>query len=427
MAIYDIIIIGAGASGLFCAASFTKKIKGLLLEKNQSPAAKLLLSGSGQCNLTHRGDIRDFASRYGDNGSRIRPILYRLSNQALMDYFQKNGIPLITREDGKVFPKSLSAPQIADFLLARSRENGFSLKTGAPALEIRYAASSRLYTVIHPGGTEQAKHLVIACGGASYPQTGSDGSILPVLSHLAQDQGKKLEIVPQRPALTPVFVQDYPYGSLSGLSFPQIRATLRIKGEQGRLKREIQASGSLLLTHRGFSGPVILDHSRYVSSGDELSINYLPGLFPLDMQQKLKALLSGNHKQAQTVLCQYLNQEGSFFHTGFSRRFTELLCLRCGIDPRAKAASLSGGQLRRFIDLITQDVFRISGTGGFQWAMATAGGVALSQISVKTMECLDFPGLYMIGEVLDVDGDTGGYNLQFAFSSAFTASAGIKL
>lgn len=425
MAIYDVIIIGAGASGLFCSAVFSHKKKGLLLEKTKKPAAKLLLSGSGQCNLTHDGDIRDFVKKYGEKGNLLRPALYQFSNHSVMEWFRQGGIPLTVREDGKVFPASFRASDIASFLLKRSMENGFEPRYLSAASEISYSAASQLYTVKQQNRSDQTKYLVIACGGSSYPATGSDGSFLEILTAFSKGMGNPLEIVRPRPALTPVFPKQYPYGALSGLSFPYVSITLQAKGLQDGMKREIRASGSLLFTHHGFSGPVILDHSRYLWPGDLLTLSYLPGIPVLDMERRLKQHLSGNQKQAENALHSYLNHEGTYYHTEFSRRFVSLLCQRCGIDPHKKSASLSGSEIRDFLHLLTEDTFTVEKTGGFQTAMATAGGVSLNEINLKTMECKKYPRLFLIGEILDVDGDTGGYNLQFAFSSGYAASAEI--
>src|SRR5665647_3906247 len=136
MMIYDVVIVGAGASGLFSAASFKKKINGLILNNAKSPGTKLLMSGTGQCNFTKSGDIKNFIQHYGNNGLKIRKPLYKFSNQALIDYFEGNNIPTFEREDGKMFPKSLASKDIFDLLLLKLHQNGFSIKSSQSVINI---------------------------------------------------------------------------------------------------------------------------------------------------------------------------------------------------------------------------------------------------------------------------------------------------
>ncbi|QIB69660.1 NAD(P)/FAD-dependent oxidoreductase [Aminipila butyrica] len=399
---YDVIIIGAGAAGLFCAASYEVPVRGLILEKSPSAGRKLLMSGSGQCNLTHGGDIKDFVNHYGDKGGKIRSVLYKFNNQALRDFFESRGLPLAEREDGKVFPRSLSAKDVLKLLLDCGSQKGFQLACQQKVCRIEPVDGG--YTVFCEDEASNiqrrycCRKLVVAAGGCSYPTTGSDGSIFPLLAQLG------LEIVPPKPALVPIFVQDYPYGDLSGTSFTQ--AVVKIGG------KEIQ--GGLLLTHTGFSGPSILNLSRYTKTGGTLQINYFPGKSTEEIISGLKKNVPKSSKQAAHFLLEYVGTAGS-------KRFAETICQRAGVPCTAKASSLSGSQLKKLGELLSRDTFSISGTGGFNTAMATAGGGALTEIQLKNMECRKYPGLFLIGEVLDVDGDTGGYNLQFAWSSAYAA------
>ena len=124
--VYDILIVGGGAAGLFAAASAPARVKGLILDKAKAPGRKLLMSGAGQCNLTHGGSIKDFVSHYGDNGSKIRTALYKFSNESVKDFFENKGIPLIEREDGKIFPRSMDAKDVLDCLIREGQKNGFS-------------------------------------------------------------------------------------------------------------------------------------------------------------------------------------------------------------------------------------------------------------------------------------------------------------
>lgn len=298
----------------------------------------------------------------------------------------------------------------------------------AEITEIQYSPRTLLYTVKTKNTTNQTKNLIIAAGGRSYPQTGSDGSILDILKTFEETRDVSLQIVPMRPALVPVYVQEYPYSLLSGLSLSAVGITIHMRGPSENTKevpylekREIKAIGPLLFTHRGFSGPVVLDNSRYVQPGDTMILNYLPGVPPLEVEKRLKQRLNKNQKHFESVLYEYLNFEASYYNASFSRRFVRILCERCNVNSVLKSASIPWSQLREIIHLLTEDRFSVSGVGSYDQAMSTVGGISLEEIDPKTMECKKLPGLYFIGEILDVDGDTGGYNLQFAFSSAYAA------
>ena len=421
--IYDVIIVGAGASGLFAAASFKKKINGLLLNNAKSPGMKLLMSGAGQCNITNSGDIKNFMQHYGLNGLKIRKPLYKFNNQAVIDYLESKGILTFEREDGKVFPKSLSSKDVLDLLLSESMSNGFSLRNEQCVTTIGYADAvaadagypdagypDAVYTLTtQTGEIYQCKNLILATGGLSYPITGSDGSMLPVF------EGLDLKSTPCKTSLVPIFVEGYAFASLSGISFPDAIVTVQNHASQNHVYKEHTCKDGLLLTHKGFSGPAVLNISRFVSPGTDMAVNYLPSMDPLPFLSDLKSLISGNPKQISTVVHDYIeNLDGAL-----PKRFIDLICQAASIDPAAKAASISGKQLQSLVNKLTRDSYKISGTAGYQLAMCTSGGVALDEIDLNTFESKKYPHLYIIGEALDVDGDTGGYNIQFAFSSGY--------
>ena len=403
--IYDLIIIGAGAAGLFAAANTPAHWNVLLLEKERTPGQKLLLTGNGQCNLTNNRPIAEFLNCYGEKGKRLRPILFPFSNLALMAYFRENGLPLESRPDGKVFPASKNSRHVLDFFLTRCQEGGVEIRYESAVTEIIPQANGGMCPFRLTSEKSEiffTRHILVATGGASYPKTGSDGAFFSCLSALG------IDLIPHRPALTPVFVQTYPYAALSGISFSDCIVSIASKSG-GKC---IQGRGDLLLTHKGFSGPLILALSRYVAQGDKLTIHYLPEQTPDALRRTLLTAAQGNARQIVTLLESI---------TPLPRRFLEHICHRIpGVENR-KASGLSGKELGAVAALLTTDSYEISGTGGFSVAMATSGGVSLDEIDLRTMESRRYPGLYFAGEVLDVDGDTGGYNLQFAFSSAMAS------
>lgn len=395
---YHIVIIGGGAAGLYFAAQPGLSGPCIILEKTGTPGQKLLMSGGGQCNLTHDGSIKEFLSYYGENGSCIRSCLYKHNNIDVRNFFQRLGIPTVVREDGKVFPSSMDARQVVRQLLSAIEKNGISIfcHAGVTGIERRVDG----YLISSEAGTFRTENLIVATGGASYPSTGSDGTFFQVLK---RDLG--ISVITPRPALVPIYVEKYPFSSLSGVSIQNVQIKIQCH----------TFTGDILFTHRGLSGPVILNHSRSMKAGTGLEINFL---FPYTMDSsiaQMKQDFSGNHKTIET----YLSES---FH--LPRRFVEIISRQAGLSHR-KTSSLSGSEIRSLSQLLCRNRYSVSGTGGFRQAMITAGGVSCEEVNLRTMESKEYPGLYFIGEVLDIDGDTGGYNLQFAFSSAVAAASHI--
>ncbi|MGN0714366.1 MAG: NAD(P)/FAD-dependent oxidoreductase, partial [Anaerovoracaceae bacterium] len=390
-----------------------------LLEKTGRLGTKLLMSGAGQCNLTHGGNIKEFLSCYGKNGPRIRTCLYAHNNLAVCEFFESLGVKLTRREDGKIFPASMDSHEVRDALVRTAESGGVRIRTGCEITKIAsipygeippdVSCPSARYRLSTMDGTFwECRNLLITSGGCSYPSTGSDGEMLEILR-----RDLDLEIVPPVPALTPVFVENYPFAELSGISFPQAGITLRDRETSALL---FSASGSLLLTHRNFSGPVILNNSRSVKNGMGLEINFV---FPYTIDSilaRMKKDFSANPRHIEHWLAESY---------GLPKRFCEAAARESGLLGQ-KVSGLSGEQMRKMAETLSAWKFTVSGLAGFGQAMVTCGGVSLSELRLKTMEAKNHPGLYLAGEVLDIDGDTGGYNLQFAFASAAAAARALE-
>lgn len=410
---YDTIIIGAGASGLFCGCALDGK-NNLILEKGNRPGLKLLMAGSGQCNLTHGGSIKEFLTHYGSHGRNIRGVLQRHNNIELCRKMADWGVETFQREDGKIFPKSLKGRDVLDALI------------GNVQAEIQYNCTVESITQLddETGGFKVSttkeyyacNNIVVATGGASYPVTGSDGTFA---KKIAADMELQMEDL--RPALTPVFVENYPYGELSGISFKDIKISIERGGNDkspnaDNKKEANKAIGDLLFTFKNFSGPVIINNSRDMKTGDTLVINFL---YPLNYDGILGQFKKDFPKN-NTSPINYMIEK-----LGLPRRFAQLIASLLSIE-NMKVSQLTGAQMKMLASELTVKRFTISGLAGFKEAMATAGGILLSEVSTKTMEVKRYKGLYFIGEVLDIDGDTGGYNLQFAYSSACAAAEHIN-
>ncbi len=441
--IYDIVIVGAGAAGLFAASNIklSEGQRGLIINKAQKPGLKLLMSGAGQCNLTHAGDIRNYMTHYGTNGKKIRSILYNFNNSDTCNWFRDNGLQLMTRCDGKVFPESMDAKDVLNVLINKAEHNGFEILNNISVTEIApfvrdksavsgfekercayadpYIENNEGFDVLaetlHGGNAVirnyRCRTLIIACGGASYPVTGSDGSIFSVLRKAG------IEIAEPHPSLVPLNVEGYPYTEISGNAVRD--ACVSVYDGKQRRKNSPSLTGDILFTHKNFSGPAVLDISRYVKTGMTMEINWIPEISPEIIYTELNGMRNGCKKKIITVLNEYLTKRG------ISDAMIRLICNRAGIAADMKFSDLSGESLKKFIWLLTEDRFVISGTAGYRAAMATAGGVKLSEIDMNTMQSKKHKGLYFVGEVTDIDGDTGGYNIQYAFSSAYRAAESI--
>ncbi len=388
--IYPCIVIGAGAAGLFFGAVSENGNGGLVLEKKSRPAIKLMLSGNGQCNITHDGSIKDFIPCYGENGKRIRSCLYKYSNSSLMEFLRENDVPVTVREDGKVFPRSMKAHDIVNMLLRKTGDNGFSLLCSTEAKGIRRRADG-LWQVETPAACYLCRKLILAGGGCSYPGTGSDGSLLELLARDLQ-----IRVVTPHPALTPVNVCGYPYRCLSGISLKDVQLRVLRSG-----RKIAEDTGDLLFTHTNLSGPLVLNIAKEITKNDEIVLNYL---YPCDKTSILDKI--NNAAMEKSSLLNALAKELQL-PKNFLRRLLER----------------SGESTKKLAQLLTEDRFTVHSVCGFEKAMVTCGGIALSEVDPKTMECKRYPGLFVIGELLDIDGRTGGYNLQFAYSSACAASS----
>lgn len=394
---YDLIVIGAGPAGLFAAArAGAGGAKVLVLEKMADPGRKLLVTGSGQCNLTHAGNIAEFFSRYGKQGAFLKPALRHFPNTALVSYFTDLGVPVSAGEDGKIFPVSRKAGDILAALVADGGRCGVALRCGEAVADVGREDGG--FCVRTAAGEYRSTLLLIATGGASYPSTGSSGDGYVFASALGHT------IAEAAPALTPVTIREYPFHDLAGISLPDCPVSLFRDGKKiGGFR------GDLLLTHDGLSGPVILNASRYIAAGDDLAVSFLPEERRSDLTQ---ALIEGGGVQVKTALAE--------FH--LPERLVKRLIDLVGIPPGATCAHLTKTSRSRLLQILTGHRMTVAAMGGYRVAMVTRGGVALGEVDGKTMESRIAGGLYFAGEVLDIDGDTGGYNLQAAFSTAALAA-----
>ena len=392
------LVLGAGPAGLACGImSALHGEQVVVLEKNARPGMKLRLSGSGQCNLTHGGTMDDFLNHYGgkEQSRFVKPALFAFPNMEIVRFFEQHSVPLFEREDGKIFPRSLQSGDVLQALLDALKINGGNFRTGVNIHDVRRIDND--FCVETDQEIFTSKRLAIATGGMSYPKTGSTGDGY----RWAEQFGHR--IVPPRPALTPVVVENYPFADTAGISFESVPIDVYRGGKKTR-QAGVQGYGDVLLTHRGLSGPGILDLSRFLEPQDTLRLPLCRNVAGLESLLVSKKLL----RNALAPL-------------GIPDRLLLLLLSELGISPEAAAAEIDRSTRHQLKQSLEGFAFVVERLGSFDEAMATCGGVTLEEVNRQTMESRLVPGLFFCGEVLDVDGNTGGYNIQFALSSGFLA------
>ena len=397
----DVLIIGAGPAGLFTAIH-CKGRKVIVLEKNASPGKKLLISGTGRCNLTHDCKLSDFFDHYGANQRFLKAALHCFTNFDLIRFFNDHGLETVVDKNGKVFPASQRASDVLKVLVDVCNINKVEIAINQQIIGIAKTATG--FEVKTNSGTFNSRFLVITTGGMSYPATGSTGDGY----HFAKLFGHS--IVPPKPSLSPVFIRDYAMTSISGVSV-QNKVVYLYRGD----KKITEHCGDIGFTHKGLSGPGILDFSRNILSGDILKVNFTDQKADDFRNELIKA----SEKEGKTAIQTYLKK------FDLPRSLVVLILKSLSMEPETRLAEITKIQRNQLVAVFCEFPFTVEKVGGFNTAMVTAGGVSLDEVNPKTMESKLVPGLYFAGEVLDIDGDTGGYNLQAAFSMGFLVGQSI--
>jgi predicted Rossmann fold flavoprotein len=401
----DLIVVGAGPAGLFCAINAGMAgMRVLVLEKNASAGRKLLASGSGRCNLTNAATAGDFLLHYGSASRFVKPAILEFTNQDLMSFFSEHGVQLVEMNDGKIFPASQNSRDILKVLLDEAARQRVDISYAKLANSI--ARDGDGFLVSSREDEFRARNLLLATGGKSYPATGSTGDGYRFAKELGHS------IAETAPALTPLIIKDYALAECAGISLKEAEFRIQRDGEE-----VARARGDLLFTHIGLSGPGILDSSRLIRPGDEILLSISGTKTEAEIESALLAA-SGNAgtRSVKTVVCSL----------GIAERLALSALSQSGVDGAMVIARLDRESRKRLLCAFFAMPFRVAALGGYEEAMATRGGVSLSEVNPKTMESRIVPGLYFAGEILDVDGDSGGFNLQFAFSSGKLAAQAMK-
>ena len=399
-------IIGGGAAGLLAGiAAAQNGAQVTIFEKMRLPGKKIMITGKGRCNITNACEIPEFIKNIPGNGRFLNSALHRFTNDDIVLLLESHGLQTKVERGGRIFPVSDKAKDVVDTLVKIFTEAGGKLQLDTKVIEI-LAKDGQVTGVKTISGVYPADAVILAAGGASYPGTGSDGGG----AKLAAKLGHK--IVPLRPSLVPL-ESDYPYvDDLQGLSLRNVQGTLTADGE--KIGSEF---GEMLFTHFGVSGPIILALSnlaaKALEEGKEVELHI--DLKPALSEEKLDARIQRDFTQYSK------KQLANGMKDLLPQRLIPVVCDMAYLDEEKFINQISREERHRLLAALKNFCVPITSTRPLAEAIVTAGGVSVKEINPKTMESKLIRGLHFAGEVMDVDGYTGGYNLQAAFSSGHAA------
>jgi predicted Rossmann fold flavoprotein len=405
----NVIVIGGGAAGFFGAiacAEANPKLQVTLLEAARQPLAKVRISGGGRCNLTHHCfDPVRLVEHYPRGGKALRGAFTRFQPQDTMRWYESHGVRLKTEADGRMFPVTDSSETIIDCLMQTAAQAGVKLITGVGVKEVKQITETNknyFQVELKNGRSLQCDRLLIA--------TGSN----PLGYRWAASLGHTIE--PPVPSLFTFNIKDPRLQGLAGVSVNQAQVRL------GTGKNKLEQTGALLITHWGVSGPAILKLSAWgarflydLKYNSSLQINWLPEYNYESLTQDLIIAKEANSKKKIINYCP----------VKLPKRLWQNLVTYVGIKPVKLWSEISNKELNKLVGEIIQGQYQITGKGVFKEEFVTCGGVNLKEINFKTMESKKCPGLYFAGEILDIDGVTGGFNFQSAWTTSWLAGQAI--
>ncbi len=415
--LYDVIIVGAGPAGLMAAIQCHRPDRRLLvIEKMAKPALKLGISGKGRCNITNDADIKTFIAHFGKNGRFLQYAFGKFFNQDLLRFFENLGVHFKLERGGRYFPQSDTALEIVRVLLKKVKKLNIPIETCCEVVAITRLPDENFKLKVcctTPGPntapqilTLNAGKVLLSTGGKSYPRTGSNGGGYQLAESLNHT------IIPPLPALVPLITAGDLAGRLEGLSLKNVSAKVLCNQ-----KKILEMFGEMVFTKDGLSGPIILSLSRVVvaalKKGERVQI-------VIDLKPAL------SHQALDLRLIREIGTSGKQeFKTRLKRllppKLIPIFIEKLKIPAEQKLARLSQEERKRLRLLLKEFTLDVNGYRSFDEAIITAGGVCINEINPRTMESKQVKGLYFAGEIIDIDADTGGFNLQAAFSTGWLA------
>ena len=396
-----VIIVGAGPAGIMAALSSSKNNEVILIERNNEIGAKLKLTGGGRCNITNNRDIEEFFDKIVTNNKFLYSALYTFSNYSLLEYFSEHGLEYKEEIDQKIYTKSDKADEVIEILKNDLKANNVKIMFNTKVNDL-IIKDEGVEGVITEGGKKiLGDKVIITTGGKSFPTTGSDGFMYDILKKYGHT------ITAIYPALIPLVIKEEFVKSLQGVSMKDVVISAKVK------KKKIEKIGDMIFTHFGISGPGVLKLSSYINKaliqGEvQLQLDF--------MKEKSKDQLSEiiRSNPSKTVL----NNLKGTLPQNFLKEIFNLLNL-----TEVKASDLKKEDENRIIEYIKEMKLTARETLTIKAAQVTSGGVSVKEINSSTMESKIIKNLYFAGEVIDIDAETGGYNLQMAFSTGYLAGS----
>ncbi len=403
-----VIIVGAGAAGLMAAGKAAERgLDVQLLEKNDRAGKKLRISGKGRCNITNNTDIEGLIRNIPGNGNFLYSAFYTFSNEDLMQFFQREGLELKTERGNRVFPVSDKAADVVALLVRYAQKQGAKIRYNSQGESVEAAEGGVKGVRLKDGTFMEASSIVLATGGASYPGTGSTGDGFRIAKALGHT------INPLKPSLVPLIsAQKWP-SKLQGLSLKNISITVF----DSKRRKIYTDFGEMLFTHFGVSGPVILSASRHILQYDYRNVYLVIDLKPALSEEMLDARIQRDFEKYSRK--QYKHSLDDLL----PQKLIPVIIELSGIPEDKPVNQITKAERRALVRLLKNLETEIAGSRPISEAIVTAGGVDTDEIDPSTMESKLVKGLFFAGELIDVDGYTGGFNLTIAFSTGYTAGA----
>ncbi|DAB27825.1 MAG: flavoprotein [Sulfurimonas sp. RIFOXYD12_FULL_33_39] len=403
---YDVIIVGAGAAGIIAAITAARDRKSvLLLEKLSQIGAKLKATGGGRCNLTNTLSNEDFMAKFGRDGRFMQDALNLFDHKALIQFFKEIGVDTHAPDGFRVFPTSHTSQTIIS-----------ALENEMQRLKIEVLKSQKVEKLLHVDNkiagvqtTHQifnAKNIVIATGGLGYPTLGAQGDGYEI----AKELGHK--ITQLHPAMMPLLTKEEWVANCRADTIAKVELRVDLKKH-----KKLRATGDLIFTKNGIRGPVVLDFAREITP---LLDKYGEVPILLNMTKGMNEEQITKHLKNEMLKNPHVNML-ELVSTLLPTSISNELCQLADIDPQTTYKKISGAQKAKLVSLLAWTPLTVSGHDGFKMAMITRGGIDLKEIEPKTMQSKIINGLYFCGEVMNLDGPCGGYNLQWSFASGYLA------
>lgn len=408
-----IIVIGAGPAGLMAAITASDKYKGnaqiTIIEKNERAGRKLMITGKGRCNVTNNCDVDTLIANTPKNARFLYSAFSKFTPLDVMNFFEDNGVPLKTERGNRVFPVSDKAVDIVDALVNGTRKRGIK-QLNNTVREITVTDNKVTGVVLNDGSVISADSVILATGGMSYPVTGSTGDGYKIAKNLGHT------VTEIKPSLVPLMCHEGFCSKLSGLSLKNVTLTVF---EEGKKKPVFSELGEMLFTHFGISGPLVLSSSAYMRKMGSKNYTAVIDLKPaLTTEQLDKRILRDFTEQTNKDFSNSLDKL-------LPKSLIPVIISLSGIEANRKVNQISREERMSLGQLLKNFTLNITGFRPIEEAIITSGGISVKEINPATMESKLIAGLFFVGEIIDTDAFTGGFNLQIAFSTGYLAGENV--